>query len=414
MSPLLAIAILAVTPPTLRLGDLLAEARSRSAQLQAASARARGASELARASGALEDPRFLVQLWNAPVDFSNAPVMFQLSQTLPLGGRLDFKRSAAEADARAADAESAIRVQDVELDVAFAYFDLYQAQRTQTVNAGLKATLEALAEASAARVRTGTGQQADLLKAQVAVLEFEESIETATQQAHSAGARLQALLQRPEPISGETTSPHLLAELPSEAALRNRALDARPELKGLAAKSQMASAQLQMAEAERVPDVNVFGAYMHTFGGVSPSNFIFGGLEFTLPLWGGKNNGRIGAARSLGEAVSSDQAAFRARVTAQVAEAFARVTAEARIVSLHHRIIPLMTAALESGQADFGTGRGDFLSLLDSLRELRRHELELAMHLAAYAKALAELQRAVGEDVGLLLAAEGGTDNAHD
>ena len=96
-----------------------------------------------------------------------------------------------------------------------------------------------------------------------------------------------------------------------------------------------------------------------------------------------------------------------------MSEAFARLTAEERIVSLHHRIIPLMTAALESGRADYASGRGDFLSILDSLRELRRHELELVMHLAAYAKALAQLQRAVGEDVGLLVASEGGTDNAH-
>jgi outer membrane protein, heavy metal efflux system len=413
MLSLLAIAVLTVTPPPLRLGDLLAEARSKSAQLRAASARASAARESARAAGALDDPRFLVQLWNAPVDFSNTPVMFQLSQTFPLGGRLDFKRSAAEADAQAASAEAAVRVQDVELDVAVAYFDLYKAQRTKGVNAGLTETLEALAAASAARVRTGVGQQADLLKAQVAVLEFEESIEVAAQEAQSARARLQALLQRQEQISGETTTPHVLGQLPSEAALRSRALDARPELKELTAKSQTASAQIRMAEAERVPDINVFGAYMHTFGGVSPSNFIFAGLEFTLPVWGSKNDGRIGAARALGEAVSSDQAALRARVAAQVSEAFARVTAEERIVSLHHRIIPLMTAALDSGRADYASGRGDFLPVLDSVRELRRHELELVMHLAAYAKALAELQRAVGEDVGLAVAAEGGTDNVH-
>jgi outer membrane protein, heavy metal efflux system len=413
MLSLLTVAVLTITPPPLRLGDLLAEARSKSAELRAASARASAARESARAAGVLDDPRFLVQLWNAPVDFSDTPVMFQLSQTLPLGGRLDFKHSAAEADARAATAETAARLQDVELDVAVAYFDLYQAERTQSVNAGLKETLEALAGASAARLRTGAGQQADLLKAQVAVLEFEESIETATQEALTARARLQASLQRPEPVLGETTTPHVLAELPSEAALRNRALDARPELKQLAAKSQTASALVHMAEAERVPDINVFGAYMHTFGGVSPSNFIFAGLEFTLPIWGSKNDGRIGAARALGEAVSSDQAALRARVSSQVSVAFARVTTEERIVSLHHRIIPLMTTALESGRADYASGRGDFLSVLDSLRELRRHELELAMHLAAYAKALAELQRAVGEDVGLEAAAEGGTDNAH-
>jgi len=413
MLSLLTLAFFTVTPPPLRLGDLLAEARSKSAELRAATARATVAGESARAAGALDDPRFMVQLWNAPVDFSNAPVMFQVSQSFPLGGRLDFKHRAAEADARAASAEATVRIQDVELQLAVAYFDLYQAERTESVNARLEKTLELLSQASAARVRTGAGQQADVLKAQAAVLEFEENVVTASQDATSARARLQALLQLPEQVSGTTTTPHVLAELPSEAALRSRALDARPELRELSAKSQAAGAEIRMAEAERVPDLNVLGAYMHTFGGVSPSNFIFAGLEFTLPVWGSKNDGRIGAARALGEAVSSEQAALRARVAAQVTEAFAKVTAEERIVSLHHRIIPLMSAALESGQADYASGRGDFLSVLDSLRELRRHEVELVMHLAAYAKALAELQRAVGEDVGLLIAAEGGVDSEH-
>ena len=152
MLSLLTIVALSASSPPLHLGDLLAEARSRSAQLLAASARAAAAGESARAAGALDDPRLLVQLWNAPVDFSNAPVMFQLSQTLPLGGRLDYKHTAAEADAQAASAETAVRVQEVELDVAVAYFDLYQAQRTASINAGLKETLQALADATAARV----------------------------------------------------------------------------------------------------------------------------------------------------------------------------------------------------------------------------------------------------------------------
>src|SRR5271169_1166731 len=171
MLSLLTIAVLTVAPPQLRLGDLLAEARSKSAQVRAAGARAIAASELARAAGGLDDPRFLVQLWNAPVDFSNAPVMFQLSQSFPLGGRLDFKHSAAEADARAAQAEANARVQDVELQVALAYFDLYSAQRTERVNAALQKTLETVAAATASRVRTGSGQQADLFKAQATVLE---------------------------------------------------------------------------------------------------------------------------------------------------------------------------------------------------------------------------------------------------
>jgi len=413
MLSLLVTGVLAVAPPQLLLGDLLAEARAKSAELRAVKARATAIVESARAAGALDDPRFLVQLWNAPVDFSSTPVMFQLSQSFPLGGRLDFKHSAAEADARAAQAEATSRVQDVELQVELAYFDLYRAQRTENVNVSLQKTLETVSAAIASRVRTGSGQQADLFKAQAAVLESEESIVIAMQEARSARAHLQAMLQRPEEVIGETTTPRVLPEIPSEQSLQDRALDGRPEMAELRAKSQMAGDQLRMAEAERVPDINVFGAYMHTFGGVTPSNFLFAGLEFTLPIWGNKNSGRIGAARSTGEAVSAEQLALHARVASQVADSYARVTAEQRIVELHHRIIPLISAALTSGQADYAAGRGDFLSVLDSLRELRRHELELVMHLAAYAQAVAQLQRAVGQDVGLLVAAEGGVDSAH-
>lgn len=412
MLSVIAVTVLAATP-VLRLADLLEEAREHSPELTVATSRAVGASASARAAGALEDPRFLLQLWNAPVDFSNAPVMLQLSQSFPLGSRLKYRQKAAEAGAQAAQAEAAVRLRDVELEVERVYFELYRAQQTARVNVGLRETMAALEAAGAARLRSGTGQQADVFKAQAAVLEVQEEVELAGQEEAIARARLGALLNRGSGLDGDTTVPRVLADLPSEVALRARALELRPELKQLSFMSQAATAQLRMAEAERVPDLNVLAAYMHTFGGVSPSNFIFAGLEFTLPVWGSKNDGRIGAARSGAEAIAASQESTRARVDAEVTVAYAQVTAEARVVELHHRIIPLMRAALESGQAAFGAGHGDFLSALDTVRELRRHQLELIMHLAAYARALADLQRAVGADLGLLAAAEGGTDDAH-
>jgi hypothetical protein len=50
--------------------------------------------------------------------------------------------------------------------------------------------------------------------------------------------------------------------------------------------------------------------------------------------------------------------------------------------------------------------------VLDSVRELRMHHLDRAMHLAQYEQRLAELERAVGADLGLVAAAEAG--HAHD
>ena len=73
----------------------------------------------------------------------------------------------------------------------------------------------------------------------------------------------------------------------------------------------------------------------------------------------------------------------------------------------------LIAAALESAQSSYAAGRGDFAMALESARELRMHELELAMHLAAYEQRLAELQRAVGAELGLDESADIGHDERH-
>ena len=58
-------------------------------------------------------------------------------------------------------------------------------------------------------------------------------------------------------------------------------------------------------------------------------------------------------------------------------------------------------------------GRADFAMVLESARELRMHELELAAHLTMYEQRLAELQRVVGMELGLDDSAETGHDKPH-
>src|ERR671928_1825826 len=120
---LLSVALAA--PPPLRLADLLREARDRNPDLKAATARVRAAESAVSPAGALDDPMLMVQLWNAPVDFSSIPVMVQLTQPIPLGGKRAAKRDAAAADASMAQADLAAKVRDVETQVAAAYFDLF-------------------------------------------------------------------------------------------------------------------------------------------------------------------------------------------------------------------------------------------------------------------------------------------------
>ena len=401
---------LAATPP-LHLADLLREAHEKNPDLKAVQARVRAAQSSISPAGALDDPMLMVQLWNAPSDFSTVPVMVQLSQQIPLGGKRGARTDAARADAAMAEADLAARQRDIDTQVAAAYFDLFLAERTQAVDDALDQILNVLLRASEARVSTGKAEQAELLRAQGALIQNRSDRETAVDRRKSAWARLAALLDRdPLSPSGATTEPRLLPSLPDVAALSERALRARPELLGARALVAGAQAQQRLAKAAEVPDLGLFAAEMHTFRNpAGVSDFIFAGFQINLPIFAGSRNGsRIASAQAQVIAAEEAEHALRNRVASEIAETHAHVLSEQRQIDLHHQLIPIAKQAVESAESSYGAGRADFTMVIDSARELRMHELDLATHLAMYEQRLAELQRATGSDLGLTQSAEGG------
>src|SRR5438067_8368343 len=159
-------------PPPLRLADLLREARDKNPDLKSAAARLRAAKSAISPAGALDDPMLMVQLWNAPVDFSTVPVMVQINQNIPLGGKRGARTDMARADAAMADAELGQKQHDVETQVASAYFDLFLADRTQEIDDELEAILKVVLRAAGARVGTGKAEQVELLRAQGALVQL--------------------------------------------------------------------------------------------------------------------------------------------------------------------------------------------------------------------------------------------------
>jgi outer membrane protein TolC len=414
LAVLLSVALAA--PPPLRLADLLREAREKNPELKAATARVRAAESAISPAGALDDPMLMVQLWNAPVDFSTVPVMVQLSQNIPLGGKRGARTDAARADAAMAGADLAQRQRDIETQVATAYADLFLADRTREIDDELEAILNVVLRASQARVSTGKAEQVELLRAQGSIIQVRSERETALDQRRSAWARLAALLDRdPTSTPGSTTQPGVLASLPDAAALAEQALRERPELAGSRAAIAGAQAQQRLARANRVPDIGLFAAEMHTFRNpMGVSDFLFAGFQVNLPIFfGSKNEPRIAAAQAQLVAAQEAERALRNRVASQVVEGHAHVLAAMRQIELHHQLIPIARQAIQSAEASYAAGRTDFTMVLDSARELRMHEMNLAMHSAAYEQRLAELQRAVGSDLGLEQSAEAGHEERH-
>lgn len=410
------LALAVAAPSPLHLADLLREARERNPDLKAAQAQLRAAKENVSPAGALDDPMLMVQLWNTPVDFSSVPLMVQLSQPIPLGGKRGARTDAARADAIIAEAELAAKQREIETQVASAYFELFLADRTLAVDDELEIFLKVLLHSSEARVSSGKGEQLELLRAQAALVKLRSHREAAVDQRKSAWARLAALIDRnPAAPSGTTTPPGVLPSIPDLSTLQRHALQERPELAGARGRIAGAEAQARLAKAATIPDLNVFVAEMHVFRNpMGVSDFLFAGFQVNLPIFGGSKTGpRISSAQAQVISAQESERALRNRVVAEVAETHAHLIAEQHQIELHHELIPIVRQALESAEASYATGRADFLMVIDSARELRMHELELAMHLAMYEQRLAELQRAVGVDLGLDESAETGHEKRH-
>jgi cobalt-zinc-cadmium efflux system outer membrane protein len=406
---------LLLAAPALHLSTLLAEAREKNPDLRAAEAQVRAAQSSIEPAAALDDPMLMLQLWNAPADFSTVPIMLQVSQAFPLGGKLSARRSSATADADVSRANLAARQRDVEADVERAWFDLFLATRTIDIDAEIGRTLAGMRDAANARVAAGTGDTVDELKAEGEILRLSADRETAEAQRAAANARLAVLVQRdPSEPLGVPATPAPLATIPPEAVLREKALASRAELKAAEAMIASADAQRRLAQAARIPDIGVNLAAMYQFGGTGEHTFLFAGVQGNLPVFGrSKLQPRIDAAGAQIDALREMEGALRNRIFADIATAYAEVTAEARLVALHHELVPLARRTLESALSSYSAGRGSFLTVLDSERELQMHGVDQASHLATYEQRLVDLQRAVGADLGLVDAAERGAEETH-
>jgi outer membrane protein, heavy metal efflux system len=393
---IVSLALLAAPP--LRLSTLLEDARQRSPELQAAQAQARAAASAVSPAGALDDPLLTVEYWNGPVDFSVVPIMVQLTQTFPLGGKLRAKEDAAAADARAARGEALTRLRDLEREVTDLYVRLFVIERTLGVHDEVLGVLRSLQAVASARVASGRTEVVDQLKAQAELLKEEAAHQSLVAERTVALARLAALLDRdPGELGGTAEEPASPTPPPTDEELLTRALRERPELQVAASTVQAAEARTRLASAASVPDITPLVAYMHTFNQASPNNFLFLGLQANLPIFGGnKIEPAVSAARARVEAAEALQRALRNRIATEVRSAAAQLRAEQELVRIQRRLVPISRQALDSAVSAYSAGRIGLLTVLDSEREALMREVELAQHLSLAELRRADLERAVG------------------
>jgi outer membrane protein TolC len=391
----------ATEPQTLSLEQLLTELSQRSPELASRRAEVRAARERPAQARAFEDPMLMTELWQVPLGLQQLPLMFTLRQPIPWPGKLRARAAAVEPEIPRAQAEADSAARTLRLEATRAYYDYWLAIRTEEVLRENRRLLESIVLSVDARYRVGRAELAELLKAQEEAASLDNRLLDVDRERELAVAAINTLLARSpaEPLGKPVTQP-VVRNLPDFAALTERALAERPELRGAQAALAQAQARIHAAEVERAPDLAVWAGFMAMLRGGTDHTFTVG-LQTSIPSFSLTRSRAAG--REAQAQVSAAQAALaqaQALIRGEVRQASLRLETAQRHIQLHgQRLLPLAERSVQAAQVAYQSGRVDLVLLLDAVRAFLDHRLEYERFLTDYAQRWADLEAAVGGGV---------------
>jgi outer membrane protein TolC len=385
----------------LAVDQLVAEVQARNPSLQAASAAWRAAANRYPQAVSLEDPMFSYMIASTSgLGGENGGWMVQGSQKLPWPGKRAARGSAASAEADALQGD----IGDTRLRLAeatrTAFYDYYLARREMEVNTATHGLLKQFRDIAMNKYQVSQATEQDVLQADVELATLESRRTELARDEQIAVARINILLHREPnrplpPPPAKVAIPDLL---PAAEALQETAVRTRPDLYAAQARVRSEEANLALACKEYYPDVNLVARY----DAFMPENMRPAvGMDINIPI---RNARRSAAVQEVENRIAQRRAEYQDRldqVRYEVQSAIDRATQSGRVVHLYEdKILPAAQRSLESAQANYTTGKLDFLRLLDAERQLYSQRAMYYQAIAEYHRRLAELDRSVGEPVG--------------
>lgn len=354
----------------------------------------------------LDDPTLGLAFSNYPVDSLRAdqtPMTgneFRIAQNFPFPGKLAARGDVARQQAlwfkavyEDAHLQLAQKVKD-------AYFRLYYQQRAIIVTEENLAIIESFINLTKTRYEVGSGQQQDLLKAQVQQSRLMERLFTLQQQRRSMLADLNRLLARPAGQPLEV--PGQLELLPVDTdpqQLKAAARQNRPLFNSYQSLIDRYASQRELAELDYYPNFNVWTSYRFRDDDLpdSGTDFISAGVTMNLPIWREKRSAAVAEAEAAMRMARRQQEDFGNQVDATIQNVFAQLQKNRDLAILFDTgLIPQAQQTFDASLNAYQVDKVDFLSLLDSLMTLYNYQLDYQRVLADFHRNIATLEAAAG------------------
>jgi outer membrane protein TolC len=326
------------------------------------------------AAGRLPDPTLSVGIDNFPV---SGPPAFTfgrdemtmarvgIEQAFPNPAKRRAQRGRAQAEIGIAEADLAVEAQNVRLETALAWVDLYYAKRRLAQLDRLDESLGDLQATVSARLASGSARPSQALEPDQLRAAVNDRRSELTAEVAKAQARLARLTGDPQAdVSGDP--PVLEVDGPT---LRAR-LETLPRLQALDAETRIAEADTELARADKRPDWRVgtsYGRRDPAFG-----DMVSVTVSIDLPFFGKRRQDPLIAAR--------ESEATRARLLRDAGERelLAALDSDLADHAMHHQrlmnarqtLIPLAKRRAELDMASYAAGKLDLGSaLLSTLAE---------------------------------------------
>lgn len=327
-----------------------------------------------------------------------AQITVHLSQRIELAGQRQKRTrvAALERDLVAWDYEAA-RI-DVLTQVTQAFVEVLSAQERRRLHLELVRLAEQVLGTAAERVRAGKVSPVEETRAQVALSSSRMTLERTQRELDAARERLVVTWGGRTPTFDHATGTlETLAPLPSAARLVER-MAQHPDLARWVTEMAQRQAVLELAAAQRVPNPTVGGGlrYVRETGDTGLV------LQFSMPLpVFNRNQGGWLEARYRLAKVEDERRVAEGQVRTVLASAYgALASAFVEATRLHTEVLPGAQKAFDAVNEGYRQGKFGLLDVLDvqrTLFEFRGRHLEA---LTAYHRAVAEVERLIGEPLG--------------
>ena len=353
------------------------------------------------AAGQLPDPTLSVGIDNFPItgppaftfnhdDMTMARV--GIEQAFPNPAKRRAQRGRAQAEIGAAEAGLAVETQNVRLETALAWVDLYYAKRRLAQLDMLDESLGDLQATVSARLASGSARPSQALEPDQLRAAVNDRRSELTAEVAKAKARLARLTGDPDAdVSGDP--PVIDVDGPALRA----GLAALPRLQALDAEARVADADTELARADKRPDWRVgtsYGRRDPAFG-----DMVSVTVSIDLPFFSRKRQDPLIAAR--------ESEASRARLLREAGERdlLAALDGDLADHAMHHQrlmnarqtLVPLAKRRAELDRASYAAGRLDLGSALLSSLNLAEAEVDALAREADVARDAIRINFTYGE-----------------